>query len=87
MSKIPKMFLHRETNLSLNKSVSEKLMILFHTVHTVNIKGRPLRHYEFITKMDGLKGLELPGDRYKTVQSCKDFTQAIADVARQKIID
>ena len=29
--------------LSLNKSVSEKLMILFHTVHAGNIKARPLR--------------------------------------------
>ena len=73
--------------LSLNKSVSEKLMILFHTVHAVNTKATPLRDYEFITEMDVLKGLELPGDRYKTVHSCKDFTQAIADVERQNIID
>ena len=73
--------------LSLNKSVSEKLMILFYTIHAVNIKARPLRDYEFITEMDALKGLELPADRYKLVHSCKDFTQAIADVERQKISD
>ena len=49
--------------LSLNKSVSEKLMILFHTIHAVNIKARPLRDNEFIIEMDALKGLELPGDQ------------------------
>ena len=68
-----------KAKLSLNKSVSEKL-ILFCTVHAVNIRARPLRDYEFITEMDALKDLELPGDKYKTVHSCKDFTQAIADV-------
>ena len=62
-------------------------MILFCIVHTGNINARPLRDGEFITEMDALKGLELPGDRYRTVHSHKDFTQAIADVERQKIID
>ena len=59
--------------LSLNKSVSEKLMILFCTVHAVTTEARPLTDYKFITEMDALKGVELPGDRYKTVHSCKDL--------------
>ena len=61
--------------------------MLFCTVHAVNIKALPLRDYEFIIEMDALKCLELPGDRYKTIHSYKDFTQAIADIERQKIID
>ena len=71
--------------LSLNQSVSNKLMILFHTVHAINVKARPLKDYEFITEMDIMKGLEIPGEKYKTIHSCKAFTQAIADVERKKI--
>ena len=71
--------------LSLNQSVSDKLMILFHTVHVINVKARPLKDYEFITEMDIMKGLELPGEKYKIIHSCKAFTQAIADVERKKI--
>ena len=71
--------------LSLNQSVSDKLMILFHTVHVINVKARPLKDYEFITEMDIMKGLEIPGEKYKTIHSCKAFTQAIADVERKKI--
>ena len=59
-------------------------MILFGTVHAVNIKARSLRDYGFITEIDALKDLDFPGDRYKTVHSCKNFTQAIADVEIQK---
>ena len=78
MNRMPKMLLQR-AKLSLNKSVSEKLMILFCTVHAVNIKSQTVRDYEFITEMDALKCLELPGDKYKTAHSCKHFTQAITD--------
>ena len=41
----------------------------------------------YITEMDVKKGLEIPGDRYKTIHSCKEFTQVIADIEMQKIKD
>ena len=35
--------------------------------------------------MDVKKGLEIPGDRYKSMRSCKEFMQVIADVEMEKI--
>ena len=35
--------------------------------------------------MDVKKGLEIPGDRYKSMHSCKEFMQVIADVEMEKI--
>ena len=60
-------------------------MILFHTVHAINVKAWPLKDYEFITEMDIMKRLEIPGEKCKTIHSCKAFTQAIADVEGKKI--
>ena len=37
--------------------------------------------------MDVKKGLEIPGDRYKSMHSCKEFMQVIADVEMEKIKD
>ena len=41
-----------QAKLSLKKSISDKLKILFQTVHVINIKARPLRDYEYITVLD-----------------------------------
>ena len=73
------MLLQRGLNLSLNKSVSEKLMILFHTVHAVSFKARPLPDYEFITEKDALKVWSYLETGTK-LHSYKDFTKDIADV-------
>ena len=74
-----------QAHLSLNKTVSEKLKILFRTTHALNIKAHPMTDYTYITEMDIKKGLDIPGDRYKTRHACTEFTQAIADVAMQTI--
>ena len=74
-----------KAHLSLNKSVSDKLMILFCTVHALNIKARPLADYLWMTEMDLKKGLDIPGERYKTVHACRDFSDAIASVEMQTI--
>ena len=74
-----------QAHLSLNKTVSKKLKILFRTTHALNIKARPMTDYTYITEMDIKKGLDIPGDRYKTRHACTEFTQAIADVAMQTI--
>ena len=49
------------------------------------MKARPLTDYKYITEMDVKKGLEIPGDRYKSMHSCKEFMQVIADVETEKI--
>ena len=49
------------------------------------LKPGLFKYYEFITEMDIMKGLEIPGEKYKTIHSCKAFTQAIGDVERKKI--
>ena len=41
----------------------------------------------YITEMDVKKGLEIPGDRYQTIHSCKEFTQVNADIEMEKIKD
>ena len=51
------------------------------------VKAQPLTDYFFLSELDEKKGLELPGDRYKTLHACKEFTEAIADVEREKIIN
>ena len=66
--------------------MSDKLKILFHTVHALNVKAHPLSDM-YITEIDVKKGLEIPGDRYKTIHSCKEFTRVIADIEMQKIKD
>ena len=76
-----------KAQISLNKDVARKLSVLFRNVHALNIKARPLTDYFFLSELDEKKGLELPGDRYKTRHACKEFTEAIADVEREKIIN
>ena len=73
-----------QAKLSLNKSISDKLKILFLTVHAINIKARPLWDYEYIAALDEVKGLDV-GNRYKTVDACRSFSKAIADVEQVKI--
>ena len=41
-----------QAHLSLNKTVSEKLKILFRTTHALNIKAHPMTDYTYITEMD-----------------------------------
>ena len=72
-------------HLDLNKSVTDKLKVLFCTVHALNIKARPLTDHKYITEMDVKKELEIPGDRYKSIHFCKEFMQVIADVEMEKI--
>ena len=43
-------------HLDLDKSVTDKLKILFCTVHALNIKAHPLTDYKYITEMDVKKG-------------------------------
>ena len=74
-------------HISLNKDVARKLSVLFRNVHALNIKARPLTDYLFLSELDEKKGLDLPGDRYKTRHACKEFTEAIADVEKQQIIN
>ena len=38
-----------------------------------------------MTEMDLKKGLDIPGERYKTVHACRDFCDAIASVEMQTI--
>ena len=75
----------RRSYLDLYRNVSDKLKILFSTVHALNVKAHPLTDYKYITEMDVKKGLCIPGDTYKSVHSCKEFMQAIADVEMEKI--
>ena len=53
-----------KARLSLNKALFPKLQHLFHTVHAINIKGRPHTDYEWLSKLDIAKGLEI-GDHYR----------------------
>ena len=73
-----------KAKLSLNKLAMDRLTILFHTVHAINLHAWPARDYKWISELDEVKGLHI-GKVYHSSEKYNEFSGAIAEVQRNKI--
>ena len=48
-----------KAKLTLNKLAMDRLTILFHTVHTINLQGWPASDYCWMSELDEVKGLNI----------------------------
>ena len=79
MSKTLLRHLHLKAQLSLNKLAMDRLKIMFHTVYTLNLHGRPASDYCWRNDLDVVKGLNI-GKVYRNSKKCCEFRAAIAQV-------
>lgn len=68
----------------LNQVAYKRLEIHFRTCHSLAKHGRPFSDFVWMTTLDKLKGLDV-GDTYKNRKKCREFTDAIAEIERQKL--
>ncbi|VDI54723.1 Hypothetical predicted protein [Mytilus galloprovincialis] len=71
---------------SLNKAVMDKLSLLFRNAHALSLAGRPFSDFEWMSKLDQMKGLDV-GKTYLNRKRAKEFTDCIAKVQMNTIKD
>ena len=73
-----------KAKLSLNKLAKDRLTILFHTVHAINLQGWSASEYHWMSELDEVKGLNI-GKVYWSSQKCQEFADAIAEVQHNEV--
>lgn len=68
----------------LNAAAFKRLEILFRTCHALAKHGRPFSDFKWMCELDGKKGLEI-GQTYINDKKCREFTDVIAEIERQKL--
>ena len=71
---------------TLHAKDEEKLTNLFINCHGLAYQGRPYTDFMWLLKMDKKKKVNV-GDTYGTDKKAREFTKAIAQIEREKIID
>ena len=69
---------------SMNKSVIDKLSVLFRNAHALSLAGRPFSDFEWICQLDTVKGLDI-GKTYLNCKRAKEFTYYIAKIHMNNI--
>ena len=64
---------------SMNKSVIDKLTVLFRNAHALSLAGRPFSDFEWMCQLDTVKGLDI-GKTYLNRKRAKEFTGYIAKI-------
>ena len=69
--------------ITLNKSIFDRLSLLFRNAHMIGKLGRPYSDYVSLCQLDAAKSVDV-GRTYHTDKSCQKFITAIADDCREK---
>lgn len=69
----------------LNKSVTDRLSMLFRTAHALAKHGRPFSDFVWLTALHEAKGLQV-GNTYRNDKRCQEFIKkAIAEPSDVKL--
>jgi hypothetical protein len=69
---------------SMNKSVIDKLSVLFRNAHALSLAGRPFSDFEWMCQLDTVKELDI-GKTYLNRKRTKEFTDYIAKIHMNNI--
>ena len=69
---------------SMNKSVIDKLSVLFRNAHALSLAGRSFSYFEWMCQLDTVKGLDI-GKTYLNRKRAKEFTDYIAKIHMNNI--
>ncbi|KAL5007366.1 hypothetical protein ScPMuIL_003785 [Solemya velum] len=74
-----------KTLQQLKKADTEKMLILFKSIHAIVKNNRPLSDFEWLCELDVAKGYPI-GETYRNQKAAVKFTEAIARAEREKTV-